>query len=199
MVGWQLPDKDPCGGSGLFALPAGNDAGPQPDHTHPGLCIYQPLCPCCTVSDNFICFPVALRTPQKSPFCLMLTRVVWVQSRTQCLIYKKWFVDFFSRHLHNNHIQSMGSRCFEGLHSLETLWVPLLLLKSCWKCFSFNNIECAQTLSWSNLQIWNLMINTLEVTQPRTSISHIVFLTPCILCLKYLWALLGKIKINVFL
>lgn len=27
------------------------------------------------------------------------------------------------RHLHNNQIQSMGAQCFEGLHSLETLWV----------------------------------------------------------------------------
>lgn len=31
------------------------------------------------------------------------------------------------RHLHNNQIQSLGDRCFDGLLSLETLWVHLYL------------------------------------------------------------------------
>ncbi len=42
--------------------------------------------------------------------------------RRSFLICWKFFW-LFSRHLHNNQIQSMGARCFEGLHSLETLWV----------------------------------------------------------------------------
>lgn len=30
-----------------------------------------------------------------------------------------------SRHLHDNQIRSLGQRCFDGLHNLETLWVHL--------------------------------------------------------------------------
>lgn len=104
VAGWQLPNGDPSDGAGLSAVSPGYDAGPQPDHSHPRLRICQPLCSCCAVSENVLIF---------TQFCYIETD--WFVTKSE------WWT--FYRHLHNNHIQSMGSRCFEGLQSLETLWV----------------------------------------------------------------------------
>lgn len=61
-----------------------------------------------------------------------------------------WFVEKylwpFSRHLHNNQIQSMGARCFEGLHSLETLWVSLSRTCRHTDLITHNNHTCTYFL-----------------------------------------------------